>query len=255
MPFLFAVSLCRLTIFTDKKNRAMNSSTALDFALPTMGEGEWKATIVRVGERLFFTSVETLTQYPGSMLAVLFSPPYPLLQEDDPVSRKESVHVLPQTLAQPDTFGIVMDFLRCGEWMPMRSESQYDSVCATCKVLGIPSLPAPPASQKMLLRSLNMKESRVEHQTYNVRWPTESLRRHQSFRDSPVAMSLQDMWALGRRGYKVSAECANADLNGVTRVTFSRRVPLFHAIRTIATEAYGRGGAGAPWLTLLEQIG
>src|SRR5687767_2284294 len=84
----------------------------------------WKTTLIRVGTQTFYTTMEAVTQFENTLLTELFSPPFPIYDQT------QDVHVLPPALVDAETFAVILDFLRCGTWQPMRSDRQHQVVCA-----------------------------------------------------------------------------------------------------------------------------
>lgn len=101
----------------------------------------WRPTTITVGDRSFSTTLEALTQFPGSQLARLFSQPFPIF---DPVC---DVHRMPPSLVdRPEVFSRILDFLRLGvtmrqpqqlPWPPM-PQSDWLATSRACAVLGVP---------------------------------------------------------------------------------------------------------------------
>ena len=102
-------------------------------------------SVVRVkvsgpASKTYHTQVGTLLQFPDTLLAEMVTPPFPFY---DAVTE---VHVLPDGVVDPDSFGIVLDFMRSGAWQPIMTKESYESVCSACSAIGLPAFPRNPSS-------------------------------------------------------------------------------------------------------------
>lgn len=191
---------------------------------------------VRAGDREFTTLSETLVSLGpngaaglrgaepsrGCLLTELFSPPYPLFDAE------AGAHVVPPSVAGPDAFDAVLDFLRAGEWRPMRDGVEYADVCAAAAVLGIREQPLPPPPP---LERRSTTDRRFEHIEVVVppqrrgggNERTQVSEEDATARAAPPPSSLSVVAALGEAGFKVCA--AAGERNGAGRVWMRRKTP------------------------------
>jgi hypothetical protein len=144
---------------------------------------------VRVGSERFVTSLATLCQQPGSLLAALFTDPFPLQDEFS------GEHVIPLEVTSGAAFAFILDYLRSGEWLPITDRDTLAEVRAACQALGlrIPTLPSEPATP---LDAAGTAIGEVEIVAVDCERPPRggTYQLHYALAD------------LGRRGYRVVAQ-------------------------------------------------
>lgn len=115
-------------------------------------------TIFNTGQR-FQTTYETLQKYPGTQLAKMFSPPYPLFDEYN------QAHIIPATLC-PDAriFSYILEFLRTDQWIMPQDPELYEAVSELAAELELPSRPP------QMLGTMT-STYRYEHQTVRLPVP------------------------------------------------------------------------------------
>lgn len=72
---------------------------------------DWRPVRIQVGESDFETTPATLFRYRDSLLAEMFSSPFPLYDTE------KEVHVLPLSICTDKAFEVILDFLRTDEWL------------------------------------------------------------------------------------------------------------------------------------------
>lgn len=85
--------------------------------------------------KIICTTMHTLQQSPTSVLAQLFSPPFPLYDD------LEEIHRFPHEYVSEDAFLQIIDCLRSGEWVPCRTTDQREELIRAVAVLSIEDLP------------------------------------------------------------------------------------------------------------------
>lgn len=149
----------------------------------------FRPVVVRVGPTTFEVAVTTLRQFPDSLLAALFDEPFPLFDSG------LQAHVLPTDIAVSDSvFSVILDFLRCGSWLPIRSEQLFDDVVLVCRRLG---LPAEPVHRPMDRASM---QAHVDVVSIAAERPP-----HGGLYELHESVAL-----MGRRGFKVVSHVATA---------------------------------------------
>ena len=159
---------------------------------------------VRVGAERFVTSLGTLCQQPGSLLAALFTEPFPLQDEFT------GEHVISLDVISAPAFAIVLDYLRSGDWLPVLDRETLEEVRRGCQNLGlrVKSFPAEPARQPQAFSPDNFV-GEVEAVSIDTERPPHSgtFELHYAVAD------------LGRRGYRVVAEghgCSSMHTSGMS---------------------------------------
>ena len=144
---------------------------------------------VRVGSERFVTSLGTLCQQPGSLLAALFTDPFPL---QDSFTGE---HVLPLDIVTGAAFALILDRLRSGEWLPIQHQDTLGEIKAGCQNLGLRLL-LPTAAAGETGRGFLEAPGEVEVSEITAERPPHSgtFQLHYAVAD------------LGRRGHRVCAQ-------------------------------------------------
>ncbi len=196
-----------------------------------MDESSGRAPItVRVGCDIHVTCRRTMARYENSLLAACFRLPSPIFDEF------AQQYVMPQELVSADAFAVILDHLRTGEWLPIRSPELFDSVEKSCLLLGLPSKP--------LGRPTAWEPSQFVHCFLDLPKPSESG-------VFPLPSTVME---LGRKGFEVVSQTLREDQDEPKlqswpalqdasskpsgpnlRAVFARRVPELRHIRRLLT--------------------
>lgn len=115
-----------------------NASAAVDDSSPLREVPLFQSVRIRVGMKIISTTMHTLQQCPTSVLAQLFSPPFPLYDD------LEEIHRYPHEYVSEEPFLQIIDCLRSGEWVPCRATHEREELLravATLSLEGLPDVP------------------------------------------------------------------------------------------------------------------
>lgn len=100
----------------------------------------WKPVTLFVGDTMFQTTLETLCQFPGTLLHSIFTEPYPHW------NREKDGHVIPpQVCEDSETFAVILEYLRTGKWFVPEWNNFHTELCVVASRLGVAALPEVPA--------------------------------------------------------------------------------------------------------------
>lgn len=92
----------------------------------------WQPIVIVVGGKTFETTQSTLTKFPDSLLAALFTPPFPL------VDRETNTHRIPATMCTATAWFRILEFLRIDEWLPCTEIDDFEELLKVADTFGLP---------------------------------------------------------------------------------------------------------------------